>query len=154
MMKGGIAMYKKILIPLDGSPLAECVLPQVRNLAEGGLVGEVILLTVVEIPSEWVIEGFDFVALKNANFNAAQEYLAKVEGGLSAEGISVRSVVLEGRIAETIVDYAKDQDIDLIAMATQGYTGLKRVMFGSVALRVLHDADTPILLIRPQTCRR
>ena len=63
-------------------------------------------------------------------------------------------MVLEGRIAETIVDYAKDQDIDLIAMATQGYTGLKRVMFGSVALRVLHDADTPILLIRPETCRR
>lgn len=147
-------MYRKILIPLDGSPLAECVLPQVRNLAKGGMVGEVILINVVEIPSEWVIEGFDFAALKNANFNAAQEYLAKVENTLSAEGLSVRSVVLEGKIAETIVNYAKDQHIDLIAMATQGYTGLKQVMFGSVALRVLHDAHAPILLIRPDSCRK
>lgn len=147
-------MYRKILVPLDGSPLAECVLPQVINLAKAGLVGEVILINVVEIPSEWVIEGFDFVALKNANFNAAQEYLAKVERSLSAKGIPVRSVVLEGRIAETIVDYSKDQDIDLIAMATQGYTGLKQVMFGSVALRVLHDAHAPILLIRPESCRK
>ena len=147
-------MYQKILVPLDGSPLAECVLPQVRNLAKGGLAGEIILINVVEIPSEWVIKGFDFVALKNAHFNAAQEYLAKVEGGLSAEGISVRSIVLEGKIAETIVDYSKEHDIDLIAMATQGYTGLKQVMFGSVALRVLHDAHAPILLIRPESCRK
>lgn len=147
-------MYQKILIPLDGSPLAECVLPQIRNLAMDGLVGEIILINVVEIPSEWVIEGFDFVALKNANFKAAQEYLAKVAVTLSAEGFQVRPVVMEGRIAETIVGYAKDHHIDLIAMATQGYTGLKQVMFGSVALRVLHDAHTPILLIRPDSCRK
>jgi nucleotide-binding universal stress UspA family protein len=147
-------MYQKILVPLDGSQLAECVLPQVRNLAKGGLVGEIILINVVEIPSEWVIEGFDFVALKNANFKAAQEYLAKIEGTLAAEGVPIRSVVLEGRIAEMIVDYSKDHNIDLIAMATQGYTGLKQVMFGSVALRVLHDAHAPILLIRPDSCRK
>lgn len=147
-------MYQKILVPLDGSPLAECVLPQVRILAKGGLVGEIILINVVEIPSDWVIEGFDFVALKNANFKAAQEYLTKVEGDLSSEGIQVRSVVLEGRIAKTIVDYAKGQNVDLITMATQGYTGLKQVMFGSVALRVLHDAHAPILLIRPDSCRK
>jgi nucleotide-binding universal stress UspA family protein len=154
MMKGGIAMYQKILVPLDGSPLAECVLSQVRNLAKGGLVGEIILINVVEIPSDWVIEGFDFVALKNANFKAAQEYLDRMEGDLSAEGLPVRSIVLEGRIAETIVDYAMGQNVDLIAMATQGYTGLKQVMFGSVALRVLHDAHAPILLVRPDSCRK
>jgi nucleotide-binding universal stress UspA family protein len=147
-------MYQKILVPLDGSQLAECVLPQVSTLAKGGLVGEVILINVVEIPSEWVIEGFDFVALKNANFRAAQEYLTKVEGALSAEGFPVRSVVMEGKIAETIVDYAKNNNVDLIAMATQGYTGLKQVMFGSVALRVLHDAQAPILLIKPDSCRK
>jgi len=143
-------MYQRVLIPLDGSKTAEIVLPQVRNLAKAGLVGEIILLNVVEIPSDWVIEGFDFVALKNAHFNEAQDYLAKIEGSLAKEGFKVRSVILEGRIAETIVDYSKDNRIDLIAMTTQGYTGLKQVMFGSVALRVLHDARTPILLIRPE----
>jgi nucleotide-binding universal stress UspA family protein len=147
-------MYQKILVPLDGSKLAECVLPQVETLAKGGLVREIILINVVEIPSEWVIEGFDFVALKNANFKASQEYLSRVEGTLSVEGVKVRSIVLEGKIAETIVDYSKDQNIALIAMATQGYTGLKQVMFGSVALRVLHDAHAPILLIKPDSCRK
>jgi len=147
-------MYQKVLIPLDGSKTAEIVLPQVRNLAKAGLVGEFILLNVVEIPSEWVIEGFDFVALKNAHFNEAQDYLAKIEGGLANEGFKVRSVILEGRIAETIVDYAKENRVDLIAMTTQGYTGLKQVMFGSVALRVLHDAHAPILLIRPEAERK
>jgi len=144
-------MYQRILVPLDGSKTAECVLPQVRNLAKAGLAGEIILLNVVEIPSEWVIEGFDFVALKNAHFNEAQDYLAKIEGNLVREGFKVRSVILEGRIAETIVDYSKDNRIDLITMSTQGYTGLKQVMFGSVALRVLHDAHAPILLIRPES---
>jgi nucleotide-binding universal stress UspA family protein len=61
---------------------------------------------------------------------------------------------MEGKIAKTIVDYAKNNNVDLIAMATQGYTGLKQVMFGSVALRVLHDAHAPILLIKPDSCRK
>jgi len=147
-------MYQKILVHLDGSKTAECALPQVRNLAKAGLAGEIILLNVVEIPPEWVIEGFDFIALKNAHFNEALDYLAGIEGGLVKEGFKVRSLVLEGRIAETIVDYAKDNRIDLIAMTTQGYTGLKQVMFGSVALRVLHDAHTPILLVRPEPVKK
>ncbi len=147
-------MYQKVLIPLDGSKMAECVLPHVRNLAKAGLIGEIVLLNVVEIPSEWVIEGFDFVALKNAHFNEAQDYLARIEGAMSKDGFKVRSLILEGRIAEKIVDYSKENRIDLIAMTTQGYTGLKQVMFGSVALRVLHDAHAPILLIRPESDKR
>lgn len=147
-------MYQKMLVPIDGSQMAECVLPQVLNLARGGLVGEIILVNVVEIPSEWVIEGFDFVALKHAHYNTAQNYLARIEKNLTKEGFQVHSVILEGRIAESIVDYAKENHVDLIAMATQGYTGLKQVMFGSVALRVLHDAQTPILLVRPDADKK
>jgi nucleotide-binding universal stress UspA family protein len=142
-------MYQKLLVPLDGSKMAECVLPQVLILARGGLVGEIVLINVVEIPSEWVIEGFDFIALKHAQFTAAQDYLARIEKTLSDEGFKVCSEILEGRIADSIVDYAREHHVDLIAMATQGNTGLKRVMFGSIALRVLHDAETPILLVRP-----
>ena len=144
-------MYQKTLVPLDGSKMAECVLPQVKKLAQGGLVGEIILINVVEIPPEWVFEGFDFVALKNTQFNTAQDYLGRIEDFFVAEGIKTRSVILEGKIAETIVGFARDNQIDLIAMATQGRTGLKQVMFGSVALRILHDAHTPILLIRPDS---
>lgn len=62
-------MYEKVLVPLDGSELAECALPHVMNLAKGGAVGEVILLNVLEIPSVWFQEGFDFISLKNTHIS-------------------------------------------------------------------------------------
>ena len=62
-------MYEKVLVPLDGSELAECALPHVMNLAKGGAVGEVILLNVLEIPSVWFQEGSDFISLKNTHIS-------------------------------------------------------------------------------------
>jgi nucleotide-binding universal stress UspA family protein len=142
-------MYQKVLVPLDGSKLAECVLPEVRNLSRGGVVGEVILLNVVEVPSVWVAEGFDFISLKDNQMAAKKKYLAEQQSLLSSEGMTVNVAVLEGETAHTIIDYAKDNHVDLIVIATHGYKGVKRVMFGSVALKVLHDAHVPVLLIRP-----
>jgi len=143
-------MFKKVLLPLDGSVLAECVLPQVRNLVGDGSIGEIILLRVVDIPSVWVAEGLDFVALETAQRSSAQQYLAKLQSQLSSEGMKVKSEVVEGETARSIIDYAGANHVDLIIIATHGYTGIKRVMFGSVALRVLHDSHVPILLIRPE----
>ena len=146
-------MYEKVLVPLDGSELAECALPHVTNLAKGGAVGEVILLNVVEIPSVWLAEGFDFISLKNAQFSKAQKYLADIQSQISSEGVKVKAEVLEGRTAQSIIEYSKENAVDLIVIATHGYTGMKQLMFGSVALRVLHDANVPVLLIRPESCR-
>ena len=67
-------MFEKVLVPLDGSKLAECALPYLRNLAEGGKIGEVILLNVVEIPVTW-IEGIDFIVVKKANVERSTKYL-------------------------------------------------------------------------------
>lgn len=142
-------MYEKVLVPLDGSELAECVLPQVRDLAREGAVGEIILLNVVEVPSVWVAEGLDFISLKNNQITAKQKYLADLHARLSSEGMKVKAEVLEGETAHLINDYAKENHVDLIVIATHGYKGIRRVMFGSVALRVLHDAHVPVLLIRP-----
>ena len=146
-------MYRKVLIPLDGSELAECALPEVMNLARGGVVGEVVLLNVVDIPSLWVAEGLDIMKLKDALLEKAQEYLSDVQSRLSKEGLNVIDVVMEGKTAQTIIDYSREQAVDLIVLATHGYTGMKQLMFGSVALRVLHDARVPVLLIRPESCR-
>ena len=146
-------MYKKVLVPLDGSELAECALPEVVNLHRGGVVGEVILLNVVDIPSLWVAEGLDVLKLKNALLDKAQEYLSDVRTRLSSEGLNVRDVVMEGKTAQTIIDYSRENDVNLLVLATHGYTGMKQLMFGSVALRVLHDAHVPVLLIRPESCR-
>ncbi|MGD0276416.1 MAG: universal stress protein [Syntrophales bacterium] len=143
-------MYKKILVPLDGSKLAECALPHVVNLAKGDAVGEVILLNVVEIPSVWMAEGLDFISIKNAQFSKAQKYLANLQSQLSSEGIKVKAEVLEGKTAQSIIEYSKEKAVNLIVIVTHGYTGIKQLMFGSVALRVLHDAHIPVLLIRPE----
>ncbi len=145
-------MFQKVLVPLDGSKLAECALPYVRNLAQGGFVGEIILLNVVEIPATW-IEGIDYVAIKDAGLRQSTKYLAELKAHLDATGLSVKAEILEGVTPHVIVDYATKNGVDLIVIGTHGYTGMKKLMFGSVALRVLHDAHCPVLLIRPESCR-
>ncbi|MBN1545670.1 MAG: universal stress protein, partial [Syntrophaceae bacterium] len=76
-----------------------------------------------------------------------------LQSKLSAEGLNVRTEVLEGNAAHTIIEYATENSVQLLVIATHGYTGMKRLMFGSVALRILHDAHMPVLLIRPESCR-
>lgn len=147
-------MFSKILVPLDGSELAESALPAVINLAKGGYAGEVILLNVVEPPPLWLAESIDILELKRRAFNRARDYIREVLSRLAPEGIDARADVLEGRASQVIVDFAAGNDVDLIVIATHGYAGMKKLMFGSVALRVLHDAHVPVLLVRPESCRR
>ena len=150
-------MYQKVLVPLDGSELAECALPEVKKLAGGGLIGEVILLNVFEIDLMGIPEAHatsvDLDALKHAELDKSRRYLEKVQPELSSEGINVKTESLEGTPAQTIVNYADANGVDLIVIATHGFTGMKKLMFGSVALRVLHDSHVPVLLIRPESCR-
>jgi len=147
-------MFSKILVPLDGSELAESALPSVIHLAKGGYAGELILLNVVEPPPSWLAENMDIFELKRMEFNRAQEYIRGVQSRLASEGIDAKADVTEGRASQVIVEYATEKGVDLIVIATHGYTGMKKLMFGSVALRVLHDAHAPVLLIRPESCRR
>jgi nucleotide-binding universal stress UspA family protein len=146
-------MYQKVLVPLDGSPLAECALPEVKHLAKGGFVGEVFLVNVVETYSIAFAESIDASALFAAHRDAAQDYLERIMKQLISEGIRTKMELLEGSPSQAIVSYAKKNSVNLIVIATHGHTGMARLMFGSVALRVLHDAHTPVLLIRPEECR-
>jgi nucleotide-binding universal stress UspA family protein len=150
-------MYQKVLIPLDGSELAECALPEVKKLAGGGIIGEVILLNVFEIDFMGVPTTHprivDLNALRNTQSDKSRKYLEKVQSELSSEGIKVKTESQEGTPAQSIVNYAEKNHVDLIVIATHGYTGMKKLMFGSVALRVLHDSQVPVLLIRPESCR-
>jgi nucleotide-binding universal stress UspA family protein len=91
--------------------------------------------------------------MKNIQRENSQAYLDRTRKKLVAEGIQAKAASLEGRPAQAIVSYAREKGADLIIIATHGYTGMKQLMFGSVALRVLHDAHAPVLLIRPETCR-
>jgi len=149
-------MYKKVLVPLDGSELAECALPHVMNLAKGGMVEEVTLLKVIEIPLLHAIEGqrvIDAEGVKKSLLNEAHKYITDLRDKLSSEGLQVKTETIEGRAADSIINYSKENSIDLIVIATHGYSGMKKLMFGSAALRILHDAHAPILMIRPESCR-
>jgi nucleotide-binding universal stress UspA family protein len=142
-------MYKKVLVPLDGSKLAECALPHVREMAKNGFAGEIILLNVVDFHPNIFAEGIDASYLEKAQYENSRKYLGGLKAQFQAEGVEIQVAILKGIAAQAIADYAQQVGADLIVIATHGYTGMKRLMFGSVALRILHDAHTPVLLIRP-----
>lgn len=153
-------MYKKVLVPLDGSGLAECTLSHVKNLCKEGSVKEVTLLNVVKVDFPWAEfsseypQAVDLDAIRKPFFDKSRKYLADIESRLISEGIKIKTESLEGgRPADIISDYAKENGMDLIIIGTHGYTGLKKLMMGSVAFGVLHQSHVPVLLIRPESCR-
>jgi nucleotide-binding universal stress UspA family protein len=155
-------MYTRVLVPLDGSPLAECTLSHVKNLFKDGSVGEVTLLNVVKVDLPWArmgsddipTRGIDLRAIIEPLFIASRKYLTEIESRLVSEGIKVKTESLEGnRPADTITEYAQEKGMDMIIIGTHGYTGLKKLMMGSVAFGVLHQSHIPVLLIRPESCR-
>jgi len=149
----GNLVAKQILVPLDGSALAEQALPCAVMLAQG-LSAELVLFRAVSIPSD-VQAALDQAgpkadALATQSEAKANDYLQEVAGSLREAGLSVRHVVQPAPAAEAIVDYAGQMDIHQIVMATHGYTGLKHWTHGSVAERVLQAANVPVLLVRAQ----
>ena len=92
-------MYKKILVPLDGSELAECVLGHVKALVKEGFAGEVTLFNVVKVDAPWAElygKNFDISKMREAFFASARKYLAKIESQLNSEGIKVKTESIGG----------------------------------------------------------
>lgn len=132
-------MYNKILVPLDGSELAETVLSHVEAIAHEA---EVILLRV--LPATGVLP-----ATAEAERSAARESLERAKKRLQQKGINARTTIRHGEDAALeITDYAEVNDVDLIAMSTHGRSGVSRWIFGSVAEKVLRGTNKPILLVR------
>jgi nucleotide-binding universal stress UspA family protein len=137
-------VFQRILVPLDGSRLAETILPDVRELAAEPQA-EVILLRVALAHA---LPGVELTGAQVRVVEEAERYLADVEHRLAGRGIRVSSVVRYGRAAEEILDHARTSGIDLIAMSTHGRSGIERVLLGSVAERVLREAPVPVILRR------
>ena len=149
-------MYQKILVPLDGSELAECVLPHVESIAKGCGVERVILLRVVDnyIPSPTYAYIGESVLkeMEEENEKAAGEYLDQLVGRVKLDGVEVQKQLIAGRAADSIAEYATENDVDLIAIATHGRSGVSRWAWGSVADRVLRSVCAPILMVRAPGC--
>ena len=142
-------MYKTILAPLDGSKRAEAILPHLVEIAQR-YHARVVFLQVIEPPPIAAgAEATDLTAKAiEALKNQAEEYLAGLRGEFREQGIEIRKVVVSSPIVEAIINTAERENVDLIALASHGRTGLSRVFYGSVAAGVLHRVDRPLLLIR------
>ena len=149
-------MYQKILVPLDGSELAECVLPHVESIAKGCGVGSVVFLRVLDTYMPSAAHAYLSESLKQeieeGNEKAAREYLDEVIGRVNLNGIEIQQQLITGRVAESIAEYATRNDVDLIAIATHGRSGVSRWAWGSVADRVLRSACVPVLMVRAPGC--
>lgn len=147
-------MYKKILAPLDGSEFSECSLEHVRAVATGCQVPEVVLLRVVEPIRQTYELGEDWRRDAEGKGQAeAKDYLAKVADDLKKGGVAAETAVVLGQPAEAILDYAKQNQVELIIMSTHGRSGVSRWAFGSVADRVLRHSVAPVLIVAPAPCR-
>jgi len=141
---------KHVLIPLDGSASAEQILPHALTL--GMLTqAEYTLLQVGELAlSGTELYGSEFDTPVRERVRArAQHYLDHVAAGLQAEGLNVRTKVVLGWPAQDILDYAHEHEVDAIALATHGRSGMARLLLGSVADKVVRGAMAPVLLYRP-----
>ena len=167
-------MYKKILVPLDGSKLAECALPHVEVLAKGCDTTDVTLVSVTERVQVYTVLPGDGQPIPaptggwvqpsrplgkrivpeafGKEEKQAQRYLDRVAKRLATKGINASTEVLLSKPAEAIVGYAKQSGCDLIVMATHGRSGPSRWAFGSVADKVLRSSCVPVLLIRAPGC--
>ncbi|NOX64099.1 MAG: universal stress protein [Chloroflexi bacterium] len=143
-------MYRRILVPLDGSRFAERALDEAKRFV--GDETEIILLEVVHIPFPVMTPdlGASMVMMDLDEMLAeAQAYLNGLVETLKEEGVRASAEALENEnVAVAIVEYAREHDIDLIVMSTHGRGGLSRLVFGSVAEGVLRQAPCPVLLVR------
>jgi nucleotide-binding universal stress UspA family protein len=144
-------MYSTILVPLDGSKRAEVILPHVETLAKC-FNSKLILLNVLEpVHILYASAPADLVeaTLEAEEIHDAEDYLHSIQGRLQEQGIQVDTVVVEeGSPARVISEVAERENVDLVAMASHGLSGLARVFYGNVAAGVLHRIDRPLLIIR------
>ena len=139
----------QILVPLDGSPLAEIAIPEARQLAKA-LDSKVVLLQVVASVEEVIESGTMRIAVDeiwSSQRDAALRYLHGLQTREFA-GLRTEVMVEQGSPAETILDVARTRNVDRIVMATHGRTGMTRWVFGSVAEKVLRAADRVVVLVR------
>ena len=153
-------MYQRIMVPLDGSKLAESALPYAEKLAKGCNTEEVILVSVTErVTGFRVVDDYSEPSGERLapeavgkRERAARKYLGRIAKGLEAKGMKVLTEVLLGKPAEEITLFATNEGCDLIVMASHGRSGPSRWAHGSVAEKVFRANCAPLLMVRAPGC--
>ncbi len=150
-------MYKKVMVPLDGSKLAECVFPHLETVVKGCKeTPDVVLVQSVEpisVPVGREVSQFSSInQVKEFEVHRktdAEIYLKEKVAYLAGRGINAKAEIIFGKAGEALADYAKKNGIDLVVIATHGRSGFKQLVLGSVAERLVHTLIVPVLMVRP-----
>jgi nucleotide-binding universal stress UspA family protein len=150
-------MYNTILVPLDGSKLAECVLPHVETLVRGSQAKRVIFARVVEpfLPptSEYIFSDDQIKKVDKENRAYAEKYLKEIVGQSKyGSGVRIETTILFGNVADSLADFATKNGVDIIVIATHGRSGVSRWVWGGVADRILRSSCVPVLMVRAPGC--
>jgi nucleotide-binding universal stress UspA family protein len=146
-------MYQHIMVPLDGSELAECVSPHVEAIAAGCGTRKVTLVCVVEPLHihgglESMFDPEERQRLEESCMENHARYLDEFAKRLNCKGTLVETKVLYGHVAEELANYANPNGVDLVIMSTHGRSGVTRWVMGSVADKLLHSSRVPVLMVR------
>jgi nucleotide-binding universal stress UspA family protein len=140
-------MFDPILVPLDGSLIAECVLPHTGAMARA-FDAKIVLLRMMD-RSQAIEKGqlFDLVNWQ-INKTRANLYLEKTKNRLHESGLQVETTVLEGLVADSITDYAQNRGVKLIILSSHGRSGLSQWGISSITQKIIFSAPTSVLIIR------
>ncbi len=144
--------FKKIVVPTDGSAWSERAIPYAVDFARIS-DGEVILLHIFTPPMHEFVDSLAIAGeyeLANRIREEIKQHLLGLRNEIRAENVSCRLHIIDAvGVSQHIIEYVSDEDADLVVMTTHGHSGLVRLVFGSVANKVMHDLKVPVLVIRP-----
>jgi len=148
-------MYKKIMVPLDGSKLAECVFPHLETIVKGCKSPEVIIVQAVEpLSVPYGREVAQFTSLEQVKaFEThqkveAEKYLKEIVARLRKTGVNARADVICGKAGDALSDYATKNEVDLVIIATHGRSGISHRLWGGVADHLVRSVSVPVLVVR------
>jgi nucleotide-binding universal stress UspA family protein len=150
--------YQHVIVPLDGSDLAESVLPHLEAIASNCQITTVELVRAVppiemHFKAALPIDSKQEKQINEVALKEAQDYLNKVQSRLDAKRMNVTTKVLSGDAAETLANYVDSTGADLLIIATHGRSGISRWVWGSVADKLLRSSCIPVFVVRPPECK-
>ena len=149
-------MYKKMLVPLDTSDFAECVLQHVKEIATTREIPEVVLLSAIEPMTSQTMAYMGPENVTESEERAvagALQYLEKVKTSLALEQSKISIVAMAGPSADVILDYVANNGVDVLVLSSHGRSGVSRVLIGSTADKILRRSPVPVFLVPAVSCR-
>jgi nucleotide-binding universal stress UspA family protein len=145
-------MYRKATVPLDGSKLAESVLPHVEVFVKQFNLSDVTFVRVVEREELCVVESCAeanaLVGRESVRMSSAEEYLTQLVNQISYDGTRFHAQVLVGRMPDSLINFVKQNNTDVVIMATHGFSALTRWVRGNVTEEILRSVKVPVFVVR------